>query len=71
MEADGGFVQHIERAHEARSQAGCELDALRFAAREGGGEAVESEVVEADLVEEGDTLANFFEDFSGDFGLPR
>jgi hypothetical protein len=44
----------------------CELDALRFAAGEGGAEAVEGEVVEADLREEVDALADLFEDLAGD-----
>ena len=28
VEADGGLVQYIERAHKARSERRCELDAL-------------------------------------------
>ena len=52
VEADGGLVEDVERADEAGAEGCGELDALRFAAGEGGGEAVEGEVVEADLVEE-------------------
>jgi hypothetical protein len=47
------------------------LDALRFAAGERGAEAVEGEVVEADLMQEVDALADLFEDLSGDLGLCR
>ena len=71
VQADGGLVEHVECADETRAERGGELDALRFAAGERGGEAVEREVVEADLVEEVDALADFFEDFAGDFLLRR
>ena len=69
VQADGGLVEDVERADEARAERCGELDALRFAAGERGGEAVEGEVVEADLVEEVDALADLFEDLSGDFCL--
>ena len=32
MQADAGFIQHIEHAHQARADLGGEADALRFAA---------------------------------------
>ena len=66
-----GLVEDVERADEARAERGGELDALGFAAGERGSEAVEGEVVEADLVEEVDALADLFEDLAGDFGLCR
>ena len=66
VEADAGLVEDVERADEARAERGGELDALGFAAGERGAEAVEGEVVEADLVEEVDALADLFEDLSGD-----
>ena len=69
VQADGGLVEDVERADEARAEGGCELDALGFAAGEGGGEAVEGEVVEADLVEEVSALADLFEDLAGDLHL--
>jgi hypothetical protein len=69
MEADGGLVEDVEGADEPRAEGCGELDALRFAAGEGGAEAVEGEVFEADLDEEVDALADLFEDFAGDFYL--
>ena len=66
VQADGGLVEHVERADQARAERSGELDALRFAAGERGAEAVEREVVEADFVEEVDALADFFEDLAGD-----
>ena len=69
VQADGGLVEHVERADETRAERGGELDALRLAAGECGGEAIEREVVEADLLEEVDALADLFEDFAGDLLL--
>src|SRR3974390_273341 len=48
-----------------------ELDALRLAAGECGGKAVESEVVQADFVEELEAGTNLLEDFVGEFCLHR
>ena len=69
VEADGWFVEDVEGSDEAGAERRGELDALGFAAGEGAGEAVEGEVVEADLVEEVGALADLFEDLSGDLGL--
>ena len=69
MQADGGLIQYIKCADEAGAERCGELDALRFAAGERGGEAVEGEVVEAYLDEEVDALADLFEDLAGDLDL--
>ncbi len=66
VQADRRLVEHVKRAHELRAERGCQLDALRFAARERGGEAVEREVVEADGVEEVQALLDLVQDASGD-----
>src|SRR5260221_6353929 len=66
VEADGWLIENVERADEMRAERRGELDALRFAAGESGGETVEGEVVKADFVEELEATANFFEDFVGD-----
>ena len=68
VEADGGFIEDVTSADEAGAEAGGELDALGFAPGEGGGEAVESEVFEADAIEEFEALLDFDEDLSGDGG---
>src|SRR6202007_3165460 len=67
--AEGGLVEDIERADETRAERCGELDALRFAAGERGGEAVEGEVFEADLLEKVDALADLFEYLAGDLLL--
>jgi hypothetical protein len=67
VEADAGLVKDVEGADEPGAERGGELNALGFAAGEGGAEAVEGEVVESYLMEEVDALANLFEDLSGYF----
>ena len=69
VQADGGLVEDVERADQPRAERGGELNALRFAAGERGGEAVEGEVFEAHRVEEAEALADLFEDGAGDLFL--
>src|SRR5580704_10035558 len=69
MQADGRLIEYVESAHQVRTERCGELNALRFAAGESGSEAIEREVVEADLIEKLQPGANFFEYFLRDFGL--
>ncbi len=69
VEADGGLVEHVEHAREARADLAGEADALAFAARQGAGGAIEVEVIEADVVEEAEALVDFLEDGLGDLRL--
>ena len=71
VQADGRLVEHVERADQTRAERGCQLDALRFAAGERRGEAIEREVFEADVVQEAQALLNFGEQNFGDGGLLR
>ena len=68
VEADGRLVQNIQHATEVRAELGGEADALGFAAGEGFRGAVEREVVEADLGEEAQALADFRNDVAGNLG---
>lgn len=61
VQADGGLVEDVDDSAQPRAELGGEFDALDFAAGEGAGGAVEVEVVEADIFEEGEA----FFDFSG------
>src|SRR5690606_4207359 len=45
VQADARLVEHVEHAHESRADLGREADALRLAARQGRGAALEREVV--------------------------
>src|ERR1035437_4799426 len=71
VQADGRLVEHIERAHQLRTERGGQLDALRLAAGERGGKAVEGNVFEADRIEKTQPLANLVQDWPGNLLLHR
>ncbi len=47
MQADGGLVEHVERADKLRSKRRGELDPLRLSAGKRGGQTVERKVIQA------------------------
>src|SRR2546425_11941912 len=55
VQSDAWFVEHIERVHQARSEASGQVDALGLAAGKGAGGAVEGEIAKADLHEVAET----------------
>ena len=69
VQADGGLVQHIEHAGEAGADLRGEADALALAAGERAGGAAEGEIVEADVDQELEPLADFLEHAAGDLVL--
>src|SRR6266852_1772821 len=69
VQADGGLVEDVEDAAEARADLGGEADALGFAAGERGGGTAEAEIAEAYGEKEVEALGNFFERAAGDFAL--
>ena len=69
MQPDRRLVQHIEHAGQARADLRGEADALALAARQRAGGAGEREIVEADIVEEGEPLADLLQDARGDLVL--
>ena len=71
MKADGGLVEHVEHAAEARADLRGEADALAFAAGERGGVAVERKIVEADGAEEFEALDDLAADALGDQRFAR
>ena len=71
VEADGRLVQHVERAHQPRADGGGQLNPLRFPAGQGGGEAIERQVTQADLVQEAQPVADFLQDCFGNGRLRR
>lgn len=50
MEADGGFVEHVEDSLKVGAELSGQADPLGFSTGEGGGGAVKMEVVEADVM---------------------
>ena len=71
VQPDGRLVEHVAGAHQARAQAGGQLDALRLAAGERGREPVQREVLQPHVVEELQPLADLHQDLVGDGGLLR
>ena len=49
VQSDGGLVEHVERIHEPRAERVGERDALRLAAGEGAGLAVEGQVAQSHI----------------------
>ena len=71
VQADRGLVEHVEHAGQARADLAREPDALALAARQRAGIAAQRQVVEADIVEEAEALADFLEDALADLVLLR
>ncbi len=69
VQADRRLVEHVEHAGEAGADLRGEPDALALAARQRAGIARHGEVVEADIVEEAQPLADLLEDAGGDLVL--
>ena len=62
MEADGRLVEHVERADQVTAERGRQVDALRLAARERAGLAIERQVAEPRGVEHLEPCPDLLED---------
>ncbi|MGC4012846.1 MAG: hypothetical protein QM805_30120 [Pseudomonas sp.] len=62
MQADRRFVEDVHDADQARANLAGQADALRLAAGQRVGAAVEGQIVEADIDQEMQALADFLED---------
>ena len=71
VQADARLVEHVEHADEARADLGREPDALRLAARERVGAAIQRQIVQADIDEKLQSRADLLQDLVGDFATPR
>ena len=69
MQADAGFVEHIEHARQAGADLAGEADALALAAGQGSAGAVEVEIIQPDIVEEAQAFVDFLEDCLGNLLL--
>ena len=69
VQADRGLVQHIEHAGQPRADLRGEADALAFAAGQRAGGARQRQVIEADVEQEGQPLADFLQHAAGDLVL--
>ncbi len=66
VQADRRFVENVEHADEAAADLAGQANALRFAAGERRGGAIEREIFEPDVVQEAEPAADFLEHFGGD-----
>ena len=66
VETDGRLVQYIKNAGQTGADLRGKADALAFAAGEGAGFARQGEIVEADIVEEVQPVADFLQHPRGD-----
>ena len=66
VQADGGLVENVENAAQARADLRGQADALALAAGERGGVAVERKIVEPDGAKKFKALGNFAADALGD-----
>jgi hypothetical protein len=66
VEADARLVEDVQHADEPAADLPGEADALRLAARERRGGAVERQVVEADVQQETEAGADFLQQLAGD-----
>ena len=70
VQADRRLVEHVHDADEAGADLAGEADALRFAAGQRIGAAIERQVIEADVDEEAQPFADFLDDLRRDLAAP-
>ncbi len=71
VQADRRLVQHIEHAGQSGADLGGQPDALAFAAGQRAGGTRQRQIVQADIEQERQPLADFLEHPAGDFILLR
>ena len=71
VQADGRFVQNVQRVDQRRAERGGQIDALQFAARQGARLAVERQVFDADFDQIAQPFPNLVQDQPGDAFLVR
>ena len=69
VQPDGRLVEHVQRVHQRRAEGCGQVDALRLAARERRRQAIECQVVQPDVGEEPQPLADLVQHLVGDCGI--
>ena len=70
MQTDGGLIEDVHHPDQTGADLAREADALRLAARQRVGAAVEGQVPEADIGEKSEAVADFLDDLHGDLAAP-
>ena len=66
VQADRRLVEHVQRADQRRAERRREVDALRFAARQRRRQAIERQVIEADVAQEAEAALDLLQHLVGD-----
>ena len=69
MQADGRLVQHVQRAHQPRTQRSRQLNALRLTAGERGSQAIEREIFQPYIVQVAQPVVNLLQQLVRDPGF--
>ena len=70
VQADRGLVEHVHHADQACADLRGQADALRFAAGQAVGLAFERQVIQADVDQEAQPVADFLDDLDRDLAAP-
>ena len=70
VQADRRLVEDVHDTDQTRTDLARKPDALRLTTGQGFGTSIERQVVEADIRQETDAVANLLDDFVGDCGPP-
>jgi hypothetical protein len=62
VQPDGRLIQHVQHSHQARADLGCQANALRFSAGQGGCRAVEGQVIQPHIYQETQPRLDLFQD---------
>ena len=71
VKSDRRLIENIQRTHKPRTDLRRQTDALRLAARQRSGRAVEREIVQPDVQHERQPAIDLFENRAGDFSFAR
>ena len=71
MQTDGRFVENVQHAAKARTDLRGQANALRFAAGERGGRAIQAEIAETDGQQKIEALGDLFQRPAGNLSLAR
>src|SRR5690606_39781307 len=70
MQPDGRLIEDVHDSDQSGADLAREADALRFAARERLGAAIERQIVEAHVAQEFQAIADLLDDFLRDLAAP-
>ena len=70
VQTDGGFIEDVHDADQPRPDLARQPDALRFAAGQRIGAAIQGEIAQSHIAQETETIADFLDDFDRDFTAP-